>query len=195
MTVLDDVLPDYADHEVHETAISAPVDVTWGALRAITPGELPVSRLLMAIRSLPALLARRGALAGRADAPLLDQFLELGFRALVDEPPRSFVAGGIGQPWRLSGGRFVVRETSAEFAAFAEPGFVLMALSLEVVPGEAGGSRLRTETRVKPTDPGAARSFAPYWLVVKPFSALIRRDLLRGIRLRAEATPGRTAAR
>jgi hypothetical protein len=186
MTVLDDVLPDYADNEVHETVVAAPVEVTWGAMRAVTPRDLPVSRVLMGIRSLPARLARRGGLADRADAPVLGQFLELGFRALVDEPPRSFVAGGIGQPWALRGGRFVARDTPAEFAAFCEPGFLLMAFSFEVAPAGAGGSRLRTETRVKPTDAGAARSFAPYWLVVKPFSALIRRDLLRGIRRRAE---------
>ena len=70
-----------------------------------------------------------------------------------------------------------------------------MALSLEVTP-RAGGSHLRTETRVRPTDTGAWRAFRPYWLVVKPFSSLIRRDLLLAIRRRAESgvSAGRRAA-
>jgi hypothetical protein len=186
MTVLDDVLPQYGDNEVHETTIAAPVEATWRALRAVTPRELPMSRVLMELRSLPLRLMRRDGLADAPEAPLLDQFLAAGFGTLVDEPPRAFVAGGIGQPWVLRGGRTVTPGGRADFAAFDEPGFLLMALSLEVTP-EPGGSRLRTETRVKPTDARAARSFRPYWLIVKPFSALIRRDLLRAIKRRAES--------
>ena len=187
MTVLDEVLPDYSDNEVHETVIAASPEATWRAARAVTPSELPLSRVLTTIRFLPARLMRRDGPADRPHTPLLDQFLARGFGAVVDEPPRWFVAAGIGQPWDLRGGRVETRDTPAELAAFDEPGFLLMAISLEIAPTADGGSRLRTETRVKATDAGAARAFAPYWLIVKPFSGLIRRDMLRGIRRRAEA--------
>jgi hypothetical protein len=185
VTVLDRVLPDYADNEVHETAIAAPVEATWRAMRAVTPGELPFSLVLAGLRSLPVLLRGRDRVANRPHLPLLDQFLGLGFGVLVDEPPRALVAGGIGKPWLLHSARIFSRDTPAEFAAFSEPGFLQVALSLEVTTVD-GGSRLRTETRVRPTDRAAALAFAPYWLVVKPFSSLIRRDLLRAVRRRAE---------
>jgi hypothetical protein len=48
-----------------------------------------------------------------------------------------------------------------------------MALSLSAEDG-----RLRTETRVLLTDEASRRAFARYWLVVKPFSGLIRRRWL-----------------
>jgi hypothetical protein len=46
--------------------------------------------------------------------------------------------------------------------------------------GEAR-SRLSTETRVLPLDGMSRRLFRAYWLVVGPFSALIRRRWLRAI--------------
>jgi hypothetical protein len=47
------------------------------------------------------------------------------------------------------------------------------------------GTRLSTETRVQPTDT-AARAFRPYWWAIRAGSGLIRRDVLRAVRRRAE---------
>jgi hypothetical protein len=44
-----------------------------------------------------------------------------------------------------------------------------------------------TETRIFATDEVARRKLAFYWLVIRPGSALIRRDWLKAIRNRAEA--------
>ena len=48
--------------------------------------------------------------------------------------------------------------------------------------------RLETTTRVHVPDHAARRSFARYWLVVRPFSGAIRLALLRAVRRRAEAS-------
>jgi hypothetical protein len=67
---------------------------------------------------------------------------------------------------------------------------VTVAFGLWAVPiGAAGGSRLATETRVHAADPAARRRFHLYWLVVGPFSALIRRRWLAAARRAAEAGP------
>ena len=50
-----------------------------------------------------------------------------------------------------------------------------------------GGSLLSTETRVHALTPRARRLFRLYWLVVGPFSALIRRRWLKAIAARARA--------
>jgi hypothetical protein len=51
---------------------------------------------------------------------------------------------------------------------------------------EDGGARLETETRIFLTDAGSRRRFAAYWLVIRPFSGLIRRFWLRAAQRRAE---------
>ena len=52
-----------------------------------------------------------------------------------------------------------------------------VAIVFEAVPQPPAGSRLITETRVADVDLG----FRMYWLVVGPFSALIRRRWLRAV--------------
>lgn len=49
-----------------------------------------------------------------------------------------------------------------------------------------GGILLTTETRVAVEDPGARRRIAVYWAVIRVGSGLIRRDVLRAVRRRAE---------
>jgi hypothetical protein len=60
-----------------------------------------------------------------------------------------------------------------------------MAMDLRAVP-EGEGARLETETRICLTDASARRRFGAYWLVIRPFSGLIRRSWLRAAKKRAE---------
>ena len=67
---------------------------------------------------------------------------------------------------------------------------VTIAFGLWAVPmGPALPTRLATETRVHAANPTARRRFRLYWLVVGPFSALIRRRWLAAARRAAEASP------
>lgn len=186
MAALDEVLPVYRHRERHEKTIQAPTVEVWRALLAVTAQELPLSSLLMGIRSIPQRLTRsRDVLSGRASEPVVQVFVEGGFRELRVEPGRLLIAGAAIQPWRLVGGEVAdVRDLSG-FRGFNQPGFVLAAISFELEPaGE--GTCLATETRVQPTDRSAARAFQPYWLVIRAGSGLIRRDLLRAVARRAE---------
>ena len=61
-------------------------------------------------------------------------------------------------------------------------------MSFELSVAGAGRTRLSTETRVSPTDERAARMFRRYWTVVRPGSDVIRLDVLRAVRRRAETT-------
>jgi hypothetical protein len=73
-----------------------------------------------------------------------------------------------------------------EFAAFGRPGFVRVQVDFWAEPAP-GGSRLRTATRIRATDPASLRDFKRYWRVVGPGSGLIRREWLRAARRRAQA--------
>jgi hypothetical protein len=185
---LDRVLPQFAHRELHTTDVDAAPEIVWAALHDVTGAELPVTRMLTMIRG----LGTRGAAR-----PVIAAFTARGFTVVLDEPPRALVAAGAGQPWRLRGGETAGLADAEAVAAFTRPGFVLMALSfaLEPLGGRGGGrTRLTTETRVQPTDAGAARAFRPYWWAIRAGSGLIRRDLLRAVRRRAERAATAQAA-
>ena len=65
---------------------------------------------------------------------------------------------------------------------------VTIAFGIWAVPIGRGSTRLATETRVHAADSAARRRFRLYWLVVGPFSALIRRRWLAAARRAAEAS-------
>jgi hypothetical protein len=177
--MLDEFLPHYDVNETHSISTSAPPAAVMESIRSLTPAEVPVFVALMAIRSVPALLRRRRLpLRG----PLLDGFRKGGFVQL-HETPAELVLGGVGRFWQPSGG--LRRIEAAEFAGFAEPGWAKAAFNFQI---ERIGARtvLRTETRIATTDERARRSFARYWRLIYPGSALIRMAWLRAIRRRAE---------
>jgi hypothetical protein len=185
--VLDKILPVYRHRERHATQIAAAPDVVWSALDALSSGDLRLTRLLMSIRALPGRLRGARVPPGGlpADRRFVEAFLEDGFRELRVDPPWTLVAGAAGQPWRLRGGETADVVDLDGFRAFARPGFVLIATSFEL-EALGNGTRLSTETRVQPTDPPAARAFRPYWWAIRAGSGLIRHDMLRAVRLRAE---------
>ena len=177
--MLDEFLPAYDHNEVHSTTTSASPAAAMAAIRELTPTEVPVLVVLMAIRSIPGLLTRRRPTPrGR----LLDGFASAGFFSLR-EAPNELVYGVVGRFWQLKGNIHPI--DPSEFAGFAEPGFAKAVFDLRLEPA-GNGTRITTETRIATTDERARRSFARYWRVVHPGSALIRRDWLRAIRRRAE---------
>jgi hypothetical protein len=178
---LDDFLPEYDVSEFHETHVAAAPQAVIATAHRMTPREFPLFVNLMRIRGLPALISGRVSLD--LDVPAFESFRRLGFTQLADGPDE-VVFGTVGHFWRV---RSIPQPLPAEeFAAFAEPGFAKGAFNICAEPAH-GGTRLSTETRVQGTDARARARFRRYWWVVMPWSALIRRELLRNIRRRAEA--------
>ena len=185
---LDGFLPAPAHRTRFGTNVNASVEGTWAAALAITPGELPLTRTLSALRSAPAGLLRSGH-GGPAEAPhraIVEQFVAAGFEVLQEDPPQLLIVGVAAQPWRLGGGERVRLAGPEAFRAFDEPGHVRIALSFELTRRRDGTTRLATETRVAPTDLAATRAFGRYSARHPLGGAGIRLELLRGIRRRAE---------
>lgn len=183
---LDEFMPVYRHRERHYRTVGAAPTAVWDAILALTIRELPLSRFLMGVRSIPRLVVRGPAGRSASERPVVDTFRSAGFRELRVDPPRVLIAGTAIQPWRLVGGQVADVRDAAGFRAFHEPGFVLAAISFELEPVD-GGTRLSTETRVQPTDSTAARAFMPYWLAIRAGSGLIRREMLRAVARRVEA--------
>lgn len=177
-------MPSWDFEEFHRRAVAAPPAQAYAAIRETTLGEMPITRLLFAVRSLPDLVRGRRFLPLGGEAPLLDQMLDAGFVLLAEDPGREVVAGVVGRVGRLGGA--VARVTDAEaFAGLDAPGHMKAAMSF-VVRERSGGAWVETETRVAVTDDRSRRVFRAYWLLIRGGSGLIRRDWLRAIAARAE---------
>jgi hypothetical protein len=164
--LLDDALSEFDVVERHARVIAAPPARVYAALRASDFSDSPVIRALWRLRSL-----------GTERATSWDAMLRFGFVIVADEPPREIVLGLLAQPWRLRGA--VQHPTAAEWRAFDRADFAKIAWSFSTTANDDGGTTLATETRVRVVDPAARRKFRWYWRAIGPFSALIRREMLR----------------
>jgi hypothetical protein len=178
--------------------IAAPPKVVWRAIEELCFDDLRVTRLLMAVRSLPSRLLSRGGLRSArlaAAPPLIEAMVGGRFTVLCRQPDTILTLGIVGQFWRLNGGDDTTVEGSAAFVAFDQPGFVKSAIDFELERTERG-TRLTTSTRNRATDDATARRFRRYWLLVGPGSKAIRLDILHAVRRRAESvqiSPHRTS--
>ncbi|MGH3109479.1 MAG: hypothetical protein ACRDQT_01010 [Gaiellaceae bacterium] len=161
MPEIDRVLPEWDVKEVHEIVLETPPDRALEAALASPAAPDLVVRGLLRLR-------------GIQPRDSIEELLRaIGFEEL-ERRADEVVFGASGRPWRPGGG----------LRAFADatPGTVRMAANFRVESAGVGRARLSTETRVFAADAEARRSFRRYWRVVGPFSALVRRRWLSGVR-------------
>jgi hypothetical protein len=178
---LDDFLPEFQFSEVHEARVRAPVEAVVKAIREVSLADMPTAVVLLRIRA-----AASGHFRGSPpdSRPLLDTMLRpgAGFLALDLTDPSELVLGMVG---------FVHKPkppvtTPEQFKAFTVPDGIRVAFNLRVVDEGDGILRLSTETRSLANDDAARRTFARYWRIIYPGSAIIRRVWLDAIVSRAE---------
>ena len=177
--LIDDFLPAYDYGERHDTLVDAPPARVESTLRALRGTDLPLARLLFAVRA--ALAPDRPD----SDRPFLDALLAGGFIVLAEAPGEELVLGVAGRPWAVRADSLDRLDGPADFLSYARPNAIRAAMNF-FMQREGGCTRLVTETRVAATDPAAKRTFGRYWRIVMPGSALIRREALRNVRIRAE---------
>jgi hypothetical protein len=178
--LIDDFLPDWDERERHEALIAAPPARVEAELRGLRERDLPLTRVLFAIRTL---LSRERR---DADAPLLDSFQALGFATLAEAPGEELVLGVAGRPWAIRADSLDRVKGPDGFRAYDRPNAIRAAINFRLAP-EKERTRVVTETRVQATDERARRTFRRYWRLVMPGSALIRRELLHVLRRLSES--------
>jgi hypothetical protein len=173
---LDELLPRWHFRECHRRVTSVPTSALLAAVEQLTWAEVRVLHVLMRIRS-----AGRLSLARRHR--ILDDMAAIGF-VVLDRGGDELVLAALGRPWaRGNGGSPRLadqRDPACFFVEFREPGWAKMIANFRVREGE-----LTTETRVLLTDERSRRAFGRYWLLIRPFSGLIRRRWLAAIVRRA----------
>jgi hypothetical protein len=103
VTHLDSWLPAYEFSEHHEKRVRASAEAVRRELHAIDVARIPLLRVLMALRALPALVfAPRTALARRREPPAPRALGLMAVRggALLCDEPSEIVIGLTGRFWR-----------------------------------------------------------------------------------------------
>jgi hypothetical protein len=178
MRPLNDFLPVYEFSERHQLEIRAGREQVDRALRSVSVDEVPGIRVLYVLRGL-------GATGRETGRPFLG-LAGLGAIVLEDASNDGVVLGLTGQFWRLRGDRDLGRPGNAEeFLAYDRPDVCKAVIDFRIAELRPGRCRLSTETRVHVADPAARRAFRRYWLVIRPFSGLIRILFLRAVRRHA----------
>ena len=169
--LIDLFLPEYDFSETHDIRIRATAETVFRALNAVDLCESAVIRLLFRLRGLPT----RGM--------TLREMQRLRFEVLGESQNRELLLGLAGRFWTIKGD--LRKISSQNFRGFDEKGFAkaVWNFTLDETEGEVC---LTTETRIKCLDAESRKKFGFYWTLIQPFSALIRKEILKAIKQRAE---------
>jgi len=176
IALLDEVLPTFDVSSKYDIRVRATPDRIYRVLQEGVPTGL-LTKVLMVLRRIPHFLVRRKKSTGFRT--------ENAFYKLKQSQNREIVIGIIGQFWKPVYKPWPV-DSLDQFLEFQKEGYCKAALNLRISPFNSRECIVSTETRV--VGYGSAKEpFANYWRVIAPFSALIRKEILRKIKSKAEA--------
>ena len=167
--------PDARLLQRHELLVAASPDRAYDALLDARFRDMPVVRLLFVLRRIP-----------HTKEMTLRRFTSTRpFMVLEEDAPREIVFGVTSGFPGSGASQNGMLWTPEDFRTFAQHGGMRAVANFRVDPVD-GGALLSTETWVETFGTGARRLFALYWLLIGPFSGLIRREFLRAARRAAE---------
>jgi hypothetical protein len=182
--LIDDFLPAYDVTEYHELEIRAPLEKVYQAALNLNLSGSKIVRLLLALRGMPALL-RKNSKSVEEPHFNLEGLLKSGFILLAKEPEKELLLGLVGKFWKPTGN--ILKIKAEEFQAFNKQGFAKAVWNFAIDEKSPDKIRLSTETRVLCLDKASRLQFRFYWTFIRPFSGLIRMEMLRAIRREAES--------
>ncbi|MGH7601003.1 MAG: hypothetical protein ACREOI_31985 [bacterium] len=182
--LIDEFLPAYDAIEHHQIDIHSSAERVYMAARTLDLSGSAWVRWLFRLRGFPALFFSRARSLQEGLGLTLDSLLKTGFILLGEMPLREIVLGLVGKFWTSSG--CIQRLDKAGFLSFTTPDYAKAVWNFSLLPQADGTTRLLTETRVLCLDETSRRRFRLYWVFIRPFSGLIRREALRAIKRQAE---------
>ena len=169
--LIDEFLSEYDFVETHGISIHADAAEIYRAANEVDFSESFVIRFLLRLRGLSTENVTLSSLKGSR------------FEILGERPDSEILLGLVGRFWMPKGD---MKKIDAEsFKKFDTPGYAKAVWNFSLRP-DGADSRLTTETRIKCTDSESRRRFGFYWTIVRPFSGLIRMEMLKAIKRRAE---------
>jgi hypothetical protein len=188
LTALDEFAPAYQFSDRQAIPVRATSMQVYDAIMTVSADEIPGFRLLAWMR--------RGGATGPESilnppdgVPLLRVATRTSFVTLADRPGREFAMGTV--VIAPLGVRLAIDSSPESFKTLTQPGFAKATMGFRIAPGRDGWCVLRTETRITATDYVSRATFARYWRVIAPGSALVSAMWLRAIKVRAETVAGK----
>lgn len=192
MTLLDEFFPEYDVRERHSRQIAASPERVFAALRTANLAGGFTTRVLFALRGLPAFLHAmvHGKIPRLGRGVLrLEDFERAGFAVLAERPNDELLIGLQGRFWRPRGDLEIIDAATARQPIPIGRARAGWNFQLRQLP--AGRTELVTETRVRCGDRPTWRRFRWYWALIRLGSGLIRRAMLASIQRDAESASAR----
>ena len=187
LTALDEFAPAYQFSDERAIPVRASSIQVYDAIMTVSADEIPGFRLLAWMR--------RGGSTGPESilnppdgVPLLRVATRTSFVLLAARPGREFAMGAV--VIAPLGVRLAIDSSPDSFKTLTQPGFAKATIGFRIDPGRNGWCVLRSETRIAATDYVSRATFARYWRVIAPGSALVNVMWLRAIKVRAETVAG-----
>ena len=192
-TLLDKYMPQYDVTEVNSIRIQASPETGYNALMELSVTEISdIVRFLFWLRALPEKPAAKRLAQLNYSKPFLKTMLDNGFTAQAEHPPQEFVfgmitPGDIGRFREKAAMKNVSLKDTRGFMAFNDPDYIRVVANFSITAADKPGWVIvTTESRSKGLSKKAFRHFKPYWAVIRPWSGLIRRLLLKRTKRKAE---------
>jgi hypothetical protein len=188
--LIDDYLPEFDVQTSYSTCIAASPTRVYASLWMANFDHLGLARALYAVRTLPSFptspleTCRRFSYEVFKHRLSLDEMLLEGFALLEEQPGEELVPGTVGRFWRARGELRAIG--AAQFRAPVPLGTAKAAWNFAMRERTDGVTELKTETRVLCADAATRRRFRAYWMLIRPFSGLIRLEMLAAVRSTAE---------
>ena len=189
--LIDKYAPTSDAAELHQIEIAADVETVYQTLWSADLAGSLIIKTLMALRTLPAEFRHPGFLH-RANSRschrkfTMQTLIDSGFGKLAEQPGEEIVLGIAGKFWRPTGNVSPFSENN--FSGAVPAGLARAVWNFRVRPLTPMRTMLSTETRVVCGDAASRLKFRAYWLLVRPFSGLIRRLMLRSVKHDCELT-------
>jgi len=184
--LIDEIMPEYQVRARYYTIIHAQkADVFEGLLHSVRFTDSSIIRGLVRLRELPSKILGGGEEIVPKEPLNLSGFLEKSqFSLLGRKENEEIVLGVAGRFWDAIHPSMTKISDLEEFKTFNEEGFGKGVMSFSL---ESAGEQtiISTETRVCFPAEYATR-FKIYWLLIGPFSAVIRKIFLKNIKIALE---------
>jgi len=183
MSIIDEFMARYQFSETHSERVGAPAALVLDAIETLDDRDDRLVQALLTAREFPSRLL--GAFGVPGALKHETRFGMANFTRLA-RSESELVYGLVGRFWRPSFGLLPIADADA-FLAFDQAGVARLTMSFSATPEAEGAFRLVTQTRVFCPDRRSLAAFAPYWLLIRAASGLVRRRMLAAVRRKAEA--------
>jgi hypothetical protein len=166
-------LPEFHFNEKHKILIASTPEKLNKLLSDFDASDSWIIRILLMLRGISSETSKG-----------IEGWKKMGFVILEHQANKEIILGLIGQFWNVKSN--IQRVNAGDFVSFVDPNYAKATWNFEIIPQPENKVLLETETRIQCIDESARKKFGRYWFFIQPFSALIRIQMLKLIKRKAE---------